>query len=73
MPVVLMQFCCFTVLNNGRAPAHVPAAHMSTGPAGGGRENQLYIFLVGTACIGGGVYVCTYTHLLPKDDSDQKL
>lgn len=43
-------------LNNGRIPACVPAAHMSTGPAGGGRENQLYVLLVGAACIGGGIY-----------------
>ncbi|XP_074468217.1 apoptosis-inducing factor 1, mitochondrial isoform X20 [Sebastes fasciatus] len=43
-------------LNNGRLPASVPAAHMSTGPAGGGRENQLYFLLVGAACVGGGVY-----------------
>lgn len=43
-------------LNNGRIPASVPAAHMSTGPAGGGRENQLYVLLVGAACIGGGIY-----------------
>uniref|UniRef100_A0A672ZDT6 Apoptosis-inducing factor 1, mitochondrial n=1 Tax=Sphaeramia orbicularis TaxID=375764 RepID=A0A672ZDT6_9TELE len=44
------------VLNNGRTPAQVPAAHMSTGPAGGGRENQLYALLVGAACLGGGIY-----------------
>lgn len=43
-------------LNNGRIPACVPAAHMSTGPAGGGRENQLYALLVGAACLGGGIY-----------------
>ncbi|XP_042355090.1 apoptosis-inducing factor 1, mitochondrial isoform X11 [Plectropomus leopardus] len=42
--------------NNGRIPACVPAAHMSTGPAGGGRENQLYALLVGAACVGGGLY-----------------
>uniref|UniRef100_A0A672ZCA9 Apoptosis-inducing factor 1, mitochondrial n=1 Tax=Sphaeramia orbicularis TaxID=375764 RepID=A0A672ZCA9_9TELE len=52
------------VLNNGRTPAQVPAAHMSTGPAGGGRENQLYALLVGAACLGGGIYVCTSIHLL---------
>uniref|UniRef100_A0A8C4I582 Apoptosis-inducing factor 1, mitochondrial n=1 Tax=Dicentrarchus labrax TaxID=13489 RepID=A0A8C4I582_DICLA len=46
-----------TGLTNGRIPAHVPAAHMSTGPAGGGRENQLYILLVGATFLGGGVYV----------------
>ncbi|XP_051257374.1 apoptosis-inducing factor 1, mitochondrial isoform X1 [Dicentrarchus labrax] len=45
-----------TGLTNGRIPAHVPAAHMSTGPAGGGRENQLYILLVGATFLGGGVY-----------------
>lgn len=44
-------------LNNGRIPTNIPAAHMSTGPAGGGgRENQLYVLLVGAACIGGGIY-----------------
>ncbi|XP_068572491.1 apoptosis-inducing factor 1, mitochondrial isoform X4 [Cebidichthys violaceus] len=43
-------------LNSGRIPACVPAAHMSTGPAGGGRENQLYIILVGATCVAGGVY-----------------
>jgi len=42
-------------LNNGRIP-HVPAAQMSTGPAGGGGENQLYVLLVGAVCLGGGVY-----------------
>lgn len=41
-------------LNNARAPA----AHMSTGPTGGGgRENLLYSVAVGTACVGGGIYV----------------
>ncbi|XP_070772981.1 apoptosis-inducing factor 1, mitochondrial isoform X3 [Enoplosus armatus] len=43
-------------LTNGRIPAHVPVAHMSSRPTGGGRENQLYVLLVGAACIGGGVY-----------------
>lgn len=43
-------------LTNGRVPARVPVAHMSTGPAGGGRENQLYVLLVGATCVGGGVY-----------------
>ncbi|XP_040907361.1 apoptosis-inducing factor 1, mitochondrial isoform X6 [Toxotes jaculatrix] len=43
-------------LNNGRL-VHPPAAHMSTGPAGGGGgENQLYIALVGAACLAGGIY-----------------
>nr|XP_033955665.1 apoptosis-inducing factor 1, mitochondrial isoform X13 [Pseudochaenichthys georgianus] len=45
-----------TALNNGRTPAYVPAAHMSSGPAGGGRANQMYVLLVGAACVGGGVY-----------------
>ncbi|KAI9519838.1 Apoptosis-inducing factor 1, mitochondrial [Dissostichus eleginoides] len=45
-----------TALNNGRTPAYVPAAHMSSGPAGGGRANQIYVLLVGAACVGGGVY-----------------
>ncbi|KAM7374117.1 hypothetical protein PAMP_006794 [Pampus punctatissimus] len=44
-------------LNNGRIPASVPAAHMSTGPGGGGSQNQLYVLLVGAACVGGGLYV----------------
>lgn len=30
---------------------------MSTGPAGDGKENLIYVALVGAACIGGGVYV----------------
>uniref|UniRef100_UPI0037E72EED apoptosis-inducing factor 1, mitochondrial isoform X1 n=1 Tax=Semicossyphus pulcher TaxID=241346 RepID=UPI0037E72EED len=45
-----------TGLTHGRLPAQVPAAHMSTGPTGGGKENQLYILLVGAAFLGGGVY-----------------
>ncbi|XP_034082512.1 apoptosis-inducing factor 1, mitochondrial isoform X5 [Gymnodraco acuticeps] len=45
-----------TALNNGRTPAYVSAAHMSSGPAGGGRANQMYVLLVGAACVGGGVY-----------------
>ncbi|KAK5918586.1 hypothetical protein CgunFtcFv8_003336 [Champsocephalus gunnari] len=45
-----------TALNNGRTSAYVPAAHMSSGPAGGGRANQMYVLLVGAACVGGGVY-----------------
>ncbi|XP_034406176.1 apoptosis-inducing factor 1, mitochondrial isoform X4 [Cyclopterus lumpus] len=43
-------------LNNGKMPSCVPAGHMSTGPAGGGRENQMYFLLVGVTCVGGGVY-----------------
>ncbi|XP_044077424.1 apoptosis-inducing factor 1, mitochondrial isoform X2 [Siniperca chuatsi] len=43
-------------LTNGRIPARVPVAHMSTGPTGGGGENQLYVLLVGAACLGGGIY-----------------
>ncbi|XP_026184077.1 apoptosis-inducing factor 1, mitochondrial isoform X2 [Mastacembelus armatus] len=43
-------------LNNGRPPSHLPVAHMSTGPAGGGGENQLYVLLVGAACVGGVFY-----------------
>ncbi|KAM7397749.1 hypothetical protein PAMA_005869 [Pampus argenteus] len=43
-------------LNNGRIPASVPAAHMSTGPGGGGSQNHLYVLLVGAACVGGGLY-----------------
>ncbi|XP_054611664.1 apoptosis-inducing factor 1, mitochondrial isoform X2 [Dunckerocampus dactyliophorus] len=46
-----------TGLNHGRIPAHLPAVHMATGPAGGSRENQLYVLLVGAACLGGGIYV----------------
>lgn len=29
---------------------------MSTGPSGGGSENQLYALLVGAVCVGGAVY-----------------
>ncbi|KAF7664193.1 hypothetical protein LDENG_00185270 [Lucifuga dentata] len=45
-------------LNNGRRPALVPEAHMSTGPGGGGGggENVLYALFVGAACFGSGVY-----------------
>ncbi|XP_038563854.1 apoptosis-inducing factor 1, mitochondrial isoform X4 [Micropterus salmoides] len=43
-------------LPNGRIPARVPVAHMSTGPTGGGGENHLYVLLVGAACLGGGIY-----------------
>lgn len=44
-------------LNNARRQAPAPAAHMSTGPAGGGgSENILYVVLVGAACLGGGIY-----------------
>ncbi|XP_071316198.1 apoptosis-inducing factor 1, mitochondrial isoform X2 [Trachinotus anak] len=42
-------------LNNGSA-VRVPAAHMSSGSAGGGGENKLYVLLVGAACLGGGIY-----------------
>lgn len=46
-------------LNNARIPTCAPAAQMSTGPTGGGegRENLLYFAVVGTACIGAGIYV----------------
>uniref|UniRef100_A0A3Q3DVF8 Apoptosis-inducing factor 1, mitochondrial n=1 Tax=Hippocampus comes TaxID=109280 RepID=A0A3Q3DVF8_HIPCM len=40
-----------------RLPAHVPTAHMATGPARGGGENQLYVLLVGATCLGGAIYV----------------
>ncbi|XP_053298144.1 apoptosis-inducing factor 1, mitochondrial isoform X2 [Pleuronectes platessa] len=43
------------VLNHGR-PVRVPAANMSTGPSGLGRDTQLYIALVGAATFAGGVY-----------------
>ncbi|XP_056267310.1 apoptosis-inducing factor 1, mitochondrial isoform X2 [Pseudoliparis swirei] len=43
-------------LNNGKIPSCVPAGHMSTGPAGGGRDNKLYFLLVGVTFIGGGIY-----------------
>lgn len=46
-----------SVLTNGRPPASTPAAHMSTSPSGGSRENQVYAALVGTAIIGGAIYV----------------
>lgn len=53
-----LRFChVFSGLTNGRIPARAPVAHMSTGPTGGGRENQLYVLLVGAACVGGGIYV----------------
>ncbi|KAM6911757.1 apoptosis-inducing factor 1, mitochondrial isoform 1-T1 [Lycodopsis pacificus] len=54
-------------LNSGRIPTCVPAAHMSTGPAGGGRENQLYVLLVAATCVGGGVYA----YLTVKGDSQR--
>lgn len=47
-------------LNNARIPTGTPAAHMSTGPAGGaggGRENLVYFAVIGTTCIGAGIYV----------------
>lgn len=44
-------------LTSARLPTRVPSAHMSTGPAGDGKENLIYVALVGAACIGGGVYV----------------
>ncbi|XP_041807952.1 apoptosis-inducing factor 1, mitochondrial isoform X2 [Chelmon rostratus] len=44
-------------LTNGRIPAQTPAAHMSTGPTGGGGDNHLYVLLVGTVALGGGVYM----------------
>ncbi|XP_062261576.1 apoptosis-inducing factor 1, mitochondrial isoform X6 [Platichthys flesus] len=43
------------VLNNG-GPVRVPAANMSTGPSGIGRDTQLYVALVGAATFAGGVY-----------------
>ncbi|XP_051902629.1 apoptosis-inducing factor 1, mitochondrial isoform X2 [Hippocampus zosterae] len=45
-----------TGLHNARLPAHVPTAHMATGPAKGGGENQLYVLLVGATCLGGAIY-----------------
>ncbi|XP_019719927.1 apoptosis-inducing factor 1, mitochondrial isoform X2 [Hippocampus comes] len=45
-----------TGLHNARLPAHVPTAHMATGPARGGGENQLYVLLVGATCLGGAIY-----------------
>lgn len=51
---------CFSFLglNNARIPMREPAAHMSTGPTGGGgRENLLYFAAVGTTFIGAGIYV----------------
>lgn len=48
-------------LNNARKPTCAPAAHMSMRPTGGGggegRDKLLYIAVVGTSCIGGGLYV----------------
>uniref|UniRef100_A0A1A8CHM6 Apoptosis-inducing factor 1, mitochondrial n=1 Tax=Nothobranchius kadleci TaxID=1051664 RepID=A0A1A8CHM6_NOTKA len=43
-------------LNNARIPACVPAAHMSTGPLGGGGDNLKYALLVGAAFVGGITY-----------------
>ncbi|XP_029956937.1 apoptosis-inducing factor 1, mitochondrial isoform X1 [Salarias fasciatus] len=43
-------------LNSVRTPACVPTAHMSTGPAGGGKENSIYALLVGVASVGGIAY-----------------
>ncbi|KAE8287897.1 Apoptosis-inducing factor 1, mitochondrial [Larimichthys crocea] len=45
-----------TALTNGRIPSSAPAAHMSTGPAGGIGPNQIYALVFGTACLGGGIY-----------------
>ncbi|XP_008331170.1 apoptosis-inducing factor 1, mitochondrial [Cynoglossus semilaevis] len=39
-------------LNNGR-PIRVPTAHMSMGPAGVGKEKQVYTLLVGTCIVSG--------------------
>lgn len=47
----------FSGLINARIPTRVPAAHMSTRPTGEGRENLLYIAIVGATCLGGGIYV----------------
>lgn len=44
-------------LTNARIPTCAPVAPMSTGPAGQGGENLMYIALVGAACLGGGIYV----------------
>ncbi|XP_069002880.1 apoptosis-inducing factor 1, mitochondrial isoform X3 [Embiotoca jacksoni] len=54
-------------LNNGRIPTCVPAAHMSTGPAGGGADNVKYALMVGAACIGG----LTYAYLTVKGDQQR--
>lgn len=43
-------------LNSSRTPTCVPTAHMSTGPAGGGKENYVYALLVGVASVGGIAY-----------------
>ncbi|XP_047462928.1 apoptosis-inducing factor 1, mitochondrial isoform X3 [Mugil cephalus] len=44
-------------LNSGRTPTCVPAAHMSTGPAGGGGgDNLKYAVLVAAASLGSVVY-----------------
>ncbi|XP_011481963.1 apoptosis-inducing factor 1, mitochondrial isoform X3 [Oryzias latipes] len=43
-------------LNNGRTPVCVPAAHMSSGPVGGGGDNLKYALLVGAVSVGGLVY-----------------
>lgn len=48
---------CRLGLNNGRTPVCVPAAHMSSGPVGGGGDNLKYALLVGAVSVGGLVYV----------------
>lgn len=45
-----------SVLNTSRTPTCLPTAHMSTGPAGGGQGNYLYVLLVGVATVGGVTY-----------------
>lgn len=50
-------FALIQGLTSARLPSRVPSAHMSTGPAGDGKENLIYVALVGAACVAGGVYV----------------
>lgn len=70
----LMHFCplnllslLFSGLNNASA-VRMPAAHMSSGAAGGGNENKVYFLLVGAACLGGGIYVSVYDTQCIKND-----
>uniref|UniRef100_A0A8C6TN37 Apoptosis-inducing factor 1, mitochondrial n=1 Tax=Neogobius melanostomus TaxID=47308 RepID=A0A8C6TN37_9GOBI len=55
-----------TALNTGRSQAPAPAAQMSTGPAGGGgNQNTIYVVLVGAVCLGSGAYA----YMTVKGDS----
>ncbi|XP_034034648.1 apoptosis-inducing factor 1, mitochondrial isoform X2 [Thalassophryne amazonica] len=56
-------------LNNGKLPAVVPAARMSSGPLGGNREMQLYVLFAGVASVGIIIYtVRRLKHDQKKDE-----